>query len=94
MALIDWYLVGFGALWIFGLSLNLAALSFADYERAQTKLRFRDVWSRRGYQIVSNAGLSMFCFGLIGMVHSDWEGLLWGALGVAFAFFTVRAWRS
>src|SRR5438270_2449851 len=33
--LIDWRLVGFSALWIIGLSVLLAAFSFADYTAAQ-----------------------------------------------------------
>jgi hypothetical protein len=94
MNLIDWYFVGFSALWIFGLSLNLAALSIADYERNQQALRFREVWGRRGYQMTSNFGLACFCFGVLGVVKSDWEGLIWGVLGAAFLFFTFRAWRS
>lgn len=94
MNLIDWTFVGFSALWILGLSINLAALSLADYERSQNKERFRVVWARRGYQLASNLGLACFCFGVLGVVKSDWEGLIWGLLGAAFLFFTYRAWRS
>lgn len=94
MDLIDWPLVGFGALWIFGLSLNLAALSLAEFERQRQSLRFRDVWAGHGYQVVSNLGLACFCLGLAGLVDTNWEGLVWGVLGAGFAIFAVRAWRT
>ncbi len=92
--LIDWAGVGFGALWILGLSLNLAALSMADYQRTQTGKRWREVWSTSGYQLVSNLGLMLFCFGLLGSARADWEKILWGALGLGFAVFAAQAWRA
>lgn len=93
MNLIDWPFVGFSALWIFGLSVLLAAFSLADYERIQSAKRFREVWAQRGYQLATNLGLACFCFGVLGVVKSDWEGLIWGILGVAFMYFAFLAWR-
>ena len=92
--MIDWIAVGFGALWIFGLALLLAALSMADYRRVQSGKKWREVWAGRSFQVLSNAGLMCFCFGLIGIVRTDWEGVMWGALGLGFAAFALRAWRN
>ncbi len=93
MNLIDWPFVGFSALWIFGLSLNLAALSLADYERSENALRFREVWGRRGFQLASNIGLVCFCWGVCGVVEAWWEKAIWIVLGIAFAVFAFRNWR-
>ncbi len=91
---IDWSEAGFGALWIFGLALNLAALSLADYERVRSRRRFRVVWAARPFQVASNFGLTCFCLGWSGIAGADWERAVWSALGVGFAFFTARAWRN
>jgi hypothetical protein len=93
MASIDWVGLGFGALWVFGLSLNLAALSWADYERWRTGRRLRDVWGESAYQVVSNFGLVCFCIGLLGSARTIWERIAWGGLAAAFAVFAVRSWR-
>ena len=89
--LIDWALVGRSALWILGLSLVLACLSFADYEASQGKRRLREVLSRRGYQRGLHIGLALFCLGLIGSARAWWEAALWGLLAAAFAY---QAWQA
>jgi hypothetical protein len=94
MELIDWRLAGFGAVWTFGLAVNLAALSLADFERQRRKSRFREVWARRGFQTASNLGLACFCLGLAGLANTVWEALLWGALAAAFGLFGWRSWRA
>lgn len=91
--LIDWRLVGFSALWIVGLSIELAALSFADYMAAQQGLRTRTVLGQPGYQAAINGGLVLFCLGLLGSARAWWEQLLWLALAAAFAYQTWAAWR-
>jgi hypothetical protein len=90
---IDWQAVGFGLLWVTGLSLNLAALSMADYQRSQTGRRLGEVWASPVYQVVSYTGWALFCFGLIGSARSVWEGAVWAGLGLAFAVFGLRARR-
>jgi hypothetical protein len=91
--LIDWQLVGFSTLWITGLSIVLAALSFADYVAAAQRLRTRAVLGWPGYQAAINAGLMLFCLGLIGSARAWWEQLLWAALTIAFGYQTWTAWR-
>src|SRR5579859_1226154 len=91
--LIDWRLVGFSALWLSGLSVILAAFSFADYIASQRRLRTRDVLGWPGYQAAFNGGLVLFCLGLIGSAHAWWEQLIWAVLAVAFGYQTWTAWR-
>lgn len=89
--MIDWQAVGFGALWITGLSLNLAAFSMADYQGHQSGKRLREVWALPAYQALSYMGWALFCFGLIGSARSLWETGLWSVLGMAFIVFAIRA---
>lgn len=93
MVSIDWVGLGFGALWVFGLSLNLAALSLADYERWRTGRRLRDVWSETNYQTASNFGCFCFCIGLFGSAGTIWERIAWGGLAAVFAVFALKSWR-
>jgi hypothetical protein len=91
---IDWRLVGFSALWILGLSVLLATLSFADYTAHVERVRVRDALRRRSYQAAMFAGLMLFAAGVAGAAHSWWETTLWALLGCAFAFLAWRAWRA
>ncbi len=94
LELIDWAGVGFSAMWILGLSVNLAALGMADYHRARTGHRLRDVWAEPGYQLAHNAGMMLVCLGLIGSARALWEQIIWGALVLAFAAFGWQAYRA
>ena len=95
LELIDWRLVGFSALWVLGLSIILAAWSAADYEASQgpSHARTRDVLRTPRYQAGLNAGMLLFCLGLLGSAHTWWEGALWLLLAVAFGFQAWQAWR-
>jgi hypothetical protein len=91
--LIDWRLVGFSALWILGLAVVLAALSYADYAAGQGRLRLRAVLARPHQQMAINAGLALFCLGLLGSARAWWESALWAVLAAAFAWQAWHAWR-
>lgn len=93
-SIIDFESLAFNALWIAGLSLNLAAFSLAEYRRSQSGRRFRDIWGERGYQVASNSGLMLVCIGLIHSARAWWEAALWGALALAFGGFLFQAWRG
>jgi hypothetical protein len=89
--MIDWYVIGFGALWILGLGLVVATLSFANYLASQQKRRFREALEMPACQIMIYLGLVFFCLGLTGGVPAVWERLLWGVLALIFA---VRTWQA
>lgn len=91
--LIDWRLVGFSALWLSGLSVLLAAFSFADYLAAQQHVRTRAVLGWPGSQAVINTGFLLFCLGLLGTAHPGWQQMLWAFLAAAFAYLAWSAWR-
>ena len=89
--MIDWYSVGFGALWILGLGLVTAALSFANYLASQQKRRFRQALEMPACRIMIDLGLVFFCVGLAGGVSAVWERLLWAVLALVFALQTWQA---
>jgi hypothetical protein len=94
LELIDWRAVGFAALWITGLALILSAIGFADYHAARAGRKFRAEVGRPGYPPVINAGLMLFCLGMIGSARAWWEAVLWAVLTAAFAAYAIRALRE
>ena len=91
MQMIDWVVVGFSALWILGLGLMTAALSFANYLASQQKRRFRQTLEMPACRIMIDLGLVLFCLGLAGGVSAVWERLLWAILALMFALQTWQA---
>ena len=89
--MIDWVVVGFGTLWILGLGLVVAALSFANYLASQQKRRFRQVLEMPACQIMIDLGLMFFCLGWIGSVSGTWERIVWGGLAFMFA---LGSWQA
>ena len=89
--MINWVAVGFGALWILGLGLVTAALSFANYLASQQKRRFRQALEMPACKIMIDLGLVFFCLGWTGSVSAVWERLLWAVLALIFA---VRTWQA
>jgi hypothetical protein len=82
--MIDWLYVGLSALWIAGLSLELAALGIALYLASEEKQQLGKVLSRNGFRLALDLGMLLFCAGLAGLAAAWWEKLLWGLLGVGF----------
>ena len=89
--MIDWVVVGFSALWILGLALVVAALSFANYLAGRQKRRFRQALEMPACRIVLDLGLVFFCLGWVGGVSTTWERFVWGGLALIFALQTWQA---
>jgi hypothetical protein len=90
MNMIDWYLVGFNALWIMGLGLVTAGLSLANYLGSRQNWRFGQALKIPACKIMIGLGLVFFCLGLAGDVSTIWERLLWVVLALIFVFQTWR----
>jgi cytochrome c biogenesis protein CcdA len=89
--MIDWYSVGFSALWILGLGLVVAALGFAYYLAGQQKQRFRQALEIPACRIVIDLGLVFFALGWTGSVSSTWERIVWAVLAL---LFLVQTWQA
>jgi len=92
--LIDWVLVGSSALWILGLSIIIAALSFADYYTTRTHDRFWATLQKPGYRVALHGGLHLVCLGLALNARPWWLTLIWLGMGVGFGHRAWQAWRE
>ncbi len=70
------------ALWILGLALILAALSWANWRAASEHTRFREALHRPAVRRALATGLALFAAGLAAAEHRPWATALWGILAV------------
>ena len=92
--MIDWYSVGFSALWILGLGLMVATLSFTYYQAGQQKQRFRQALEIPTCRIMIGMGLVFFTLGWTGSVSSTWERIVWAVLALLFMVLTWQATKT
>lgn len=86
MSPIDWFGVFYNALWIFGLAVALAAVSYADWRRrlSQPRLSLRQALAQPAFQAAWSLGLLLFCAGLALSGGPWWQTAAWAALALAF----------
>lgn len=87
--MIDVWGVVANGVWIVGLAVLLAALSWASWVASVEGGRFRTVLGRPGIQRALGLGLVLFCAGLAATGRTWWERALWGGLS---ALFAAQAW--
>ena len=75
----------------FGLSLVVAALSFANYLVGQEKWRFSQALRNPVDRIMIDLGLVLFCMGVAGSIRGTWEGIAWAVLAL---ILVVRTWQD
>jgi len=94
--MIDWFEVAFSALWIFGLSMILAAFSYHYWLAGETSRRLRDLVARPSWTLPFSAGMVLTCVGFgYGLADRWWERTIWTALALSYAwrlFVAVRQW--
>jgi hypothetical protein len=79
------------SLWIAGLAVLLAVLSWARWIAAGERIPMRAVLARTRPRQVLHLGLALFCAGLALTGRAWWECVLWGLLA---ATWTIRAWMG
>ena len=89
--MIDWIMVGSNTLWILGLAIALAALSYASWQSWATHEPFRQTLSRPSFQAVLNLAGLLFCLGLAATSSVLWQAVIWLLLA---ALFLWRTWTS
>ena len=94
MSNIDWFGVFSNGLWILGLAVGLAALSYADWRRrlSQPPLTLRQALGQPAFQAAWSLGLLLFCAGLALVSEPWWQAVAWAALAVAFLYLGGSAW--
>ena len=83
--MIDVWGVAASSLWILGLAVFLALLSWAHWVASAGKVQFRAVLGWPRVQRVVGLGLVLFCAGLVATSRTWWEQVLWGMLVVVWA---------
>jgi len=83
--MIDIWGVVANSLWILGLAVLLATLSWSHWAASTEKARFRAMLGRPRVQRVLDLGFFLFCAGLAATGRAWWERLLWGLLAAVFA---------
>ncbi|HDN79462.1 MAG TPA: hypothetical protein ENG33_03215 [Chloroflexi bacterium] len=91
--MIDWWGVFRNSLWILGLSIILATLSYADWWAKEQKQRFRDVIGLARFQGAISTGLAFFCAGLSLCSDRWWERGLWALFTLWFIYQAVTMLR-
>jgi len=90
--MIDWIDLFGDFLWIGGLSLLLALLSYAPLYRAERGISWRALFRQPGWQVAGSAALSLVCVGLAANSQRGlWEVGVWATLAL---LFILRAWRA
>ena len=82
--MIDWANLAGNALWILGLSLALATLSYSSWQASITREKFFTSLSHPGPQASLDVAGALFCAGLAATSAVLWQKALWAVLGIIF----------
>ncbi len=92
--MIDWPDLAFNSLWILGLAIILAAVSYHDWLAYRTGMRFRELLASPTWRGPFFGGTLLVCLGLALTGRVWWEKLLWAGLALAFAWEGIELWRT
>ena len=92
MTVIDWAYLGAHFLWIFGLSLILAAFSYHTWLSQELQRPFSAQFRERSWQLAVNAGLSLMLLSITVMPPNErwWTRLTALMIALAFASRALR----
>ena len=94
MELFDWgALPARGALWIGGLSVALAAWSYAFWRSRDLHIPLRQALDERDFLLPFESGLALFAVGLAWGANAPWERLAWLVVAAAFIWQFAMHWR-
>jgi len=95
--MIDWLNLISNSLWILGLVLALATLSYASWQASSNheksvRKEFRLALGRPSIQIAFNLAGVLFCAGLAATSIKIYEIVLWTILAIAFGVWVILSW--
>jgi len=82
----EWWIVLSNSVWILGLSIALAAFSYADWWAMGQRKPLRVALGRPQFGVPLLSGMALTCAGLALCDHRWWAKALWGILAVGLAF--------
>ncbi|MCS7287075.1 MAG: hypothetical protein RMK30_09115 [Anaerolineae bacterium] len=83
-----------GSLWIVGLAIILATLSWANYEAKTFRIPLRKTLTRSVFRRFMDLGLALFCLGLAMGASRWWERILWFVLSLAWLSLLLWDFRQ
>lgn len=94
LSLIDWSALAANSLWIVGLALVLAVLSFACFEARIAHTHLGTILKQPRFDITLNLGGILFCSGLAANSNQLFERILWIILAVLFLLSILLGFRK
>jgi hypothetical protein len=91
---IDVWSVVRNGLWVVGLSVLLAAWSWARYAAQKAGVKTRDKLAEPWYALALDFGLSLFLAGMAATEERWWARLMWIAIGVTVIIHGVLSFRQ
>ena len=92
MTPLDWREVFTNALWIFGCSIALAVLSYADWRANTNHIRLRDLLFKPKYRVVLGFALILILLGLAATSTSTLTAIIWIILTCVAIIQLIRDW--
>jgi phosphoglycerol transferase MdoB-like AlkP superfamily enzyme len=82
--MIDWFNLAANSLWIVGLAIALAVVSYASWQASLLHEKLRHHLGQPVYQIYFDLAAILFCLGMAATSRRVWEIILWCVLAVLF----------
>ena len=82
--MINWFGVFANSLWILGLAVALATLSYASWQASIYHIKTRQQLKQPGILISFSAAAVLFCAGMAATSDKVWEIVIWSVLGILF----------
>jgi hypothetical protein len=92
--MIDWAMVGANTLWIVGLAIGLATLSYVSWDAWASQETFRRRLARPAPQGTLALAGFLFCLGLAATSKVIWQIAVWLVLAVLFLWQVWTALRA
>lgn len=94
MNTIDWAFAARHAVWLVGLGVVLAVLSYADWQHHTWQLTRRAVLTSPRFLSPLCAGLALFCVGMALVNGVQWQIVAWSIAGLLLAGQSLWYWRA
>lgn len=92
--MLDWSSLALDFLWVLGLAVIVATVSYYYWLTAETTLSDRRLGDVPTCIIGVSFGGWLFCVGMAGLARYWWEGAAWGVLVILFAWVMWKSWKS
>ena len=89
--MIDWLNVFTNAIWLVGLAICIATISYADWQAWAAGARLRSLLETPLYALALYSGLLLVGLGAALSTERWWERLAWALITLGFAY---SAWRA